>query len=299
MRLRATRLPGMRSHPQSVAKVYPAGAAGALMASQELGGLLVYPQAGFAGMWQDAAGTTPVTAVGQPVGRIVGPASSVAMIQATSGQRPVVRQDGGGRLYLETVGASAQHLGREGGAPAEYSSGAVHFLHFAAHQISATAGGGAPVCAGNSTSDTPVMRVFGNTAGVLLTTFLRASNGATLVNNNPTLAAPMCGNDAPRCTMHFDDFLSQDGTNQYHNCTLRTHEGVSGLTAYARSIATGATPLNTLTWGAGRRTAVAFPTTGAHYGFFAYAGTIRPTTEQRNAIGSFLAGLAGLPYSLE
>jgi len=47
----------------------------------------------FHGLWQDAEGTIPVTAMGQPVGRIESPEGEV-MVQRFAANRPVVREDG-------------------------------------------------------------------------------------------------------------------------------------------------------------------------------------------------------------
>jgi len=56
-------------------------------------------------MFQDSAGTTPVTAAGQPVGRIVDKSGNgVAATQGTAGSRPVLRQDASGKYYLEFDG---------------------------------------------------------------------------------------------------------------------------------------------------------------------------------------------------
>jgi len=52
-------------------------------------------------MFQDAAGTTPVTAVGQPVGRILDKSGrGNHATQTTTTSRPVLQQDASGRYYL-------------------------------------------------------------------------------------------------------------------------------------------------------------------------------------------------------
>jgi len=59
----------------------------------------------FSTMFQDSAGTTPVTAVGQPVGLIrdkSGRANHVS--QSTAASRPVLAQDSTGRYYLQPDG---------------------------------------------------------------------------------------------------------------------------------------------------------------------------------------------------
>jgi len=56
-------------------------------------------------LFQDAAGTTPVTAPGQPVGLIRDKSGrGNHLSQATSSAKPILRQDAGGRYYLEPDG---------------------------------------------------------------------------------------------------------------------------------------------------------------------------------------------------
>jgi hypothetical protein len=57
-----------------------------------------------ANLYQDAAGTTPA-AVGSPVGLIIDKSGNDNHLsQATSSQKPILRQDGGGAYYLEFDG---------------------------------------------------------------------------------------------------------------------------------------------------------------------------------------------------
>lgn len=59
----------------------------------------------FSTMFQDSAGATPVTAVGDPVGRILDKSGrGNHATQTTSTARPILRQDSGGRYYLEFDG---------------------------------------------------------------------------------------------------------------------------------------------------------------------------------------------------
>ena len=59
----------------------------------------------FSTMFQDSAGTTPVTAVGQPVGKILDKSGrGNHASQATAAARPVLQQDGGGKYYLSFDG---------------------------------------------------------------------------------------------------------------------------------------------------------------------------------------------------
>jgi len=60
-----------------------------------------YDPSDFSTMFQDAAGTTPVTAVGQPVGRILDKSGrGNHATQTTTTSRPVLQQDASGRYYL-------------------------------------------------------------------------------------------------------------------------------------------------------------------------------------------------------
>lgn len=56
-------------------------------------------------LYQDAAGTTPVTGVGQPVGRMNDKSGNGNyLVQLTDANRPILRQDAGGKYYLEGLG---------------------------------------------------------------------------------------------------------------------------------------------------------------------------------------------------
>ena len=58
-------------------------------------------------LFQDAAGTTPVTAVEQPVGRILDKSGrGNHATQATAANRPLLKQDGNGKYYLEFDGVN-------------------------------------------------------------------------------------------------------------------------------------------------------------------------------------------------
>lgn len=75
----------------------------ALFANGEQGAW--YDPSDFSTMFQDSAGTTPVTAVGQPVGRILDKSGrGNHALQVTAAARPVLRQDGTGRYYLDFDG---------------------------------------------------------------------------------------------------------------------------------------------------------------------------------------------------
>lgn len=76
-----------------------AAAIRSLFANNEKG--VWYDPSDFSTMFQDAAGTTPVTAVGQPVGCILDKSGrGNHATQATATSRPTLQQDSGGRYYL-------------------------------------------------------------------------------------------------------------------------------------------------------------------------------------------------------
>lgn len=78
----------------------------ALFSSGENG--VWYDPSDLSTMWQDSAGTTPVTAVGQPVGKITDKSGrGNHATQSTSGKRPLLQQDAGGRYYLAFNGTSS------------------------------------------------------------------------------------------------------------------------------------------------------------------------------------------------
>lgn len=75
----------------------------ALFAGGEQGGW--YDPSDLSTMFQDAAGTIPVTAVGQPVGRINDKSGrGNSSTQSTAASRPLLQQDGSGNYYLDFDG---------------------------------------------------------------------------------------------------------------------------------------------------------------------------------------------------
>lgn len=77
-----------------------------LFAAGERG--LWYDPSDMSTLFQDAAGTTPVTAVGQPVGKMLDKSGNANhATQASAGSRPVLRQDASGFSYLEFNGSSS------------------------------------------------------------------------------------------------------------------------------------------------------------------------------------------------
>lgn len=64
-----------------------------------------YDPSDIATLFQDSAGTTPVTATGQPVGKILDKSGRANhATQATAASRPVLQQDATGRYYLDFDG---------------------------------------------------------------------------------------------------------------------------------------------------------------------------------------------------
>jgi len=85
---------GFNSNRYSPLRLFADGTAGLWLDVQDLSTL-----------FQDAAGTTPVTAAGQPVGLIRDKSGrGNHLSQATSSAKPILRQDAAGRYYLEPDG---------------------------------------------------------------------------------------------------------------------------------------------------------------------------------------------------
>lgn len=75
----------------------------ALFASGEQG--IWLDPSDFSTMYQDSSGTTPVTSVGQYVGKILDKSGrGNHAIQSSSGSRPLLQQDGSGNYYLQFDG---------------------------------------------------------------------------------------------------------------------------------------------------------------------------------------------------
>lgn len=74
-----------------------------LFSNGEQGAL--YDPSDFSTLYQDSAGTTPVTAVSQPVGKMLDiSGNNNHAYRATASSRPVLRQNGSGYYYLEFDG---------------------------------------------------------------------------------------------------------------------------------------------------------------------------------------------------
>ena len=83
-----------RTLPQRIRSLFTAGEQG-----------VWYDPSDFSTMFQDSAGTTPVTAVEQPVGKILDKSGrGNHATQATSSKRPTLKQDGNGKYYLKFDG---------------------------------------------------------------------------------------------------------------------------------------------------------------------------------------------------
>ncbi len=86
-----------------VGGVRPGAVVRALFANGEQGAW--YDPSDFSTMFQDSAGTTPVTATGQPVGRLLDKSGrGNHQTQATAAARPVLQQDAQGFYYLDFDG---------------------------------------------------------------------------------------------------------------------------------------------------------------------------------------------------
>lgn len=71
----------------------------------------------FSTMWQNSAGTNPVTATGQSVGLIHDKSGNgIHFLQATSGNKPTLQQDGSGNYYLQFTAANSTYLQAAAGA---------------------------------------------------------------------------------------------------------------------------------------------------------------------------------------
>jgi len=107
MKLGTKEIPALRLGAAAVLKAYLGGSQvwplgfdlAALFAQGEQG--VWYDPSDFSTMFQDAAGTTPVTAVEQPVGLMLDKSGrGNHAYQTTATSRPVLRQDGNGKHYL-------------------------------------------------------------------------------------------------------------------------------------------------------------------------------------------------------
>ena len=107
MKLGTKEIPALRLGAAAVLKAYLGGSQvwplgfdpASLFAQGEQG--VWYDPSDLSTLFQDAAGTVPVTAVEQPVGRILDKSGrGFHATQATATSRPVLRQDGNGKHYL-------------------------------------------------------------------------------------------------------------------------------------------------------------------------------------------------------
>jgi hypothetical protein len=71
-----------------------------------------YDPSDLSALFQDSAGTTPVTAVGQPVGKMLDKSGrGNHATQATAASRPILQQDSNGKYYLAFDGVSSSYFG--------------------------------------------------------------------------------------------------------------------------------------------------------------------------------------------
>lgn len=82
------------------AQTYAALEAAAVAAATAAGATLWYIKPDLSNVWQDSAGTTPVTAVGQTVSRVTAVAGSVALSQATATAAPTLTRTPGGHYAM-------------------------------------------------------------------------------------------------------------------------------------------------------------------------------------------------------
>jgi hypothetical protein len=96
-------------------------------------------------MFQDSAGTTPVTAVGQPVGRILDKSgNNNHATQATTASRPVLQQDGDGKYYLGFDGVDDLLK-----TPAFLTNGGSHAVTVSAGLLRSSTGNGVVIQSSN------------------------------------------------------------------------------------------------------------------------------------------------------
>lgn len=175
-------------------------------------------------MFQDSAGTIPVTAVGQPVGKILDKSGrGNHATQATAAARPILQQDGNGKYYLSFDGVDdflstgninftvtdkitailgikhSDATGFDGvfsigaGAPGTiwtYSNAAN--LEFKIQGASAVAGGVFPAQTG--TTSVLVYNADLSAASAALALRMRRNGAALMANSYPNNNAPGAGN---------------------------------------------------------------------------------------------------------
>lgn len=136
----------------------------------------------FTTMYQDSAGTTPVTATGQPVGKILDKSGrGNHATQGTAGSRPTLQQDGSGFYYLSFDGVD--------------DSLATAAFNLATNKVSVTAG------ANRSKASQAALFSFGqptvNTGAFEMASPIDASNHEGMLINNDTTAGTVAFTTLP------------------------------------------------------------------------------------------------------
>lgn len=156
-----------------------------------------YDPSDFSTMFQDTAGTTPVTATGQSVGLIKDKSgNNNNAIQSTSGNRPILQQDASGKYYLDFPTAQNKSLV----ASANFLSSISGFTVFCGFLLNATNSNQAIYSAYGSSSSFDILSYFYTTTSVCL---YQVNNGA----DNSALDVPTTSAN----TKYIDAFLF-DGT---------------------------------------------------------------------------------------
>jgi hypothetical protein len=107
----------------------------------------------FTRMWEDSAGSTPVTAAGDPVGKLVGKLRGYTATQATAAARPTVQQDGLGN-YIFDFDGSDDVLSFSGAALSQWKNVSGGSYAFACYTDTVAAGNGNVIGFSNNTTST-------------------------------------------------------------------------------------------------------------------------------------------------
>lgn len=217
-----------------------------------------YDPSDFSTMFQDSAGTTPVTAVGQPVGRILdksGRGNHATQTTATS--RPVLQQDGNGKYYLAFDGVDDWMITSAitpGTDKAQFFAG-LEKLSDAAFQVIAETGTGAQT--GTISLSASLLRGTRQSwaVGVLGTTSCLGGAYGLPAPDKRVLTA----------------LLDIAGSTSTEEVRLRLN-GVRQTLNYASTPSAGTGVLGTYPLYIGRRSSGAFPFSGRFYGLIVRFG---------------------------
>ena len=129
-----------------------------------------YDPSDFSTMFQDSAGTTPVTATGQPIGKILDKSGNGNHAsQATSASRPLLKQDGNGKYYAEFDGVDdgwtvpTLNLTSTNKLTATYGAKATNYGILCEHSVSTATNSGAFVLLPEATAERPDAQFSGAT----------------------------------------------------------------------------------------------------------------------------------------